>query len=35
MFGKILPQVKIVVTQTDLESGTGFAVNRPGFNGGS
>jgi hypothetical protein len=26
MFGKILPQVKIVVTQTDLESGTGFAV---------
>ncbi|MEO6505405.1 MAG: DUF222 domain-containing protein [Terrimesophilobacter sp.] len=26
MFGKILPQVKIVVTQSDLESGTGFGV---------
>ncbi|MEO6506023.1 MAG: DUF222 domain-containing protein [Terrimesophilobacter sp.] len=26
MFGKILPQVKIVVTQTDLETGKGFAV---------
>jgi hypothetical protein len=26
MFGKILPQVKVVVTQTDLDAGTGFAV---------
>ncbi|WP_346234342.1 DUF222 domain-containing protein, partial [Parafrigoribacterium mesophilum] len=26
MYGKFAPQVKIVVTQTDLESGTGFAV---------
>ena len=26
MFGKILPQVKIVVTQTDLETGKGFGV---------
>ena len=26
MFGKILPQVKIVITQTDLNTGTGFGV---------
>jgi hypothetical protein len=26
MFGKILPQVKIVVTQNDLDTGAGFAV---------